>query len=582
VTKLREIYPLFLIIVGAVALKAVLLALDVVPFNSDEAVVALMARHILRGERPWFFYGQAYMGSLDAYLVAGAFRIWGERVLSVRVVQVALFVAVLVSGYPLALRFTGSRRVALVTVLLLAFPPVLLTLYTTASLGGYDEALLVGNLLLWWGHRLGWEDVRRWRLWLAWGGVAGLGFWAFGLTLVYLLPVALWLLWRLGAQFRPGQKPWWQGYLFAAMGFAVGSLPWWWGNLGRVSVAVAELSGSAVRSTVTPGGWLGNVGARALSFVILGLPALFGLRFPWSVAGPPLWLAVPVLALYLGALIYGLRRRTGATACSGVTVHLGAPPGFATPASAAWQAVAHQNRIHLRPNGGCKPPSSEIGERLRSGYLLLWGVCGTLFLGFILTPFGGDPSGRYFLPFYVPLFVFTADALVSLQEHVGRWAWALLGTVLAFHLVGTAQAAWTNPPGVTTQFEAITQVDHRYDAELIDFLRAHGGARGYGNYWVAYPIAFLSDEEIILVPRLPYKADLRYTSRDDRYAPYGEWVQTSSAVVYVTTNHPELDRLLRGRFAALGVDFREAQIGDYHIFYDLSRKVTPEELSLWG
>jgi hypothetical protein len=48
-----------------------------------------------------------------------------------------------------------------------------------------------------------------------------------------------------------------------------------------------------------------------------------------------------------------------------VTVHLGAPPGFATPASAAWQAIAHQDRIHLRQNGGCKPPLSEIGERLR-------------------------------------------------------------------------------------------------------------------------------------------------------------------------------------------------------------------------
>jgi hypothetical protein len=532
VTKLREVFPLLLIVVGAIALKAVLLALDVVPFNSDEAVVALMARHILRGERPWFFYGQAYMGSLDAYLVAGAFRIFGERVLLVRLVQVALFVAVLVSGYPLALRFTGSRQVALLVVLLLAFPPVLLTLYTTASLGGYGEALLVGNLLLWWGHRLGWEDARRRRLWLAWGGVAGVGFWAFGLTLVYLLPVALWLLWRLGAQFRSGQRQWWQGCLLVTVGFVVGSLPWWWGNLGRVSVAVAELSGSAVRSTVTPGGWLGNVGARALSFVILGLPALFGLRFPWGVAGPPLWLAVPVLALYLGALIYGLRRRTGASA--------------------------------------------------RTGYLLLWGVCGTLFLGFVLTPFGGDPSGRYFLPLYMPLFVFIADALVLLQKHVGRWTWALLGSVLAFNLVGTAQAALTNPPGVTTQFEAITQVDHRYDAELMDFLRTHGGVRGYGNYWVTYPIAFLSDEEIILVPRLPYKADLRYTSRDDRYAPYGEWAQTISAVVYVTTNHSELDCLLRERFAALGVNFHEAQIGDYHVFYDLSRKVTPEELSLWG
>ena len=156
----------------------------------------------------------------------------------------------------------------------------------------------------------------------------------------------------------------------------------------------------------------------------------------------------------------------------------------------------------------------------------------------------------------------------------------LLGAVLAFNLVGTAQAAFTNPPGITTQFEAITQVDHRYDAALIRFLRAHGGTRGYANYWVTYPIAFLSGEEIILVPRLPYKADLRYTSRDDRYAPYDELVEASPTVVYVTTNHPTLDGLLREQFTVLGVEFHEAQIGDYHVFYDLSRKVTPDELTL--
>jgi len=538
-TKLRELYPPIMVLIGAVALRAALLALDAVPFNADEAVVALMARHILQGERPLFFYGQAYMGSLDAYLIAGAFRLFGERVLSVRLVQVALFAVVLVTGYLVVLRFTDDRCIALLTMLLLAFPPVLLTLYTTATLGGYGEALLAGNLLLLWGFRLGREDTRRWELWLAWGLVAGLGFWAFGLTLVYLAPVTLWLLWRRG---RVGVRPW-RGYLLAALGFAVGSLPWWLGNLGRVDVAVAELLGKAVGSTATAGSFLGNVGMRTFNFFVLGLPALFGLRFPWGVEGPPLWLAVPVLALYLGALFRALRywpafTRAGSRGC-----------------------------YHL------------LTSSARS---LLWGVGVTLFLGFVLTPFGGDPSGRYFLPLFLPLFAFTADALTVVRERFGRWAWALLGAVLAFNLIGTAQAALTNPPGITTQFEAITQVDHRYDAELMDFLRAHGGTRGYANYWAAYPIAFLSGEEIILVPHLPYKADLRYTIRDDRYAPYRETVTASPAVVYITTNHPLLDGLLRERLRALGVSYAEAQVGDYHIFYDLSCKVTPDELGLPG
>jgi 4-amino-4-deoxy-L-arabinose transferase-like glycosyltransferase len=532
VTRLRGIGLLISILIGAIVLKAVLLVLDAVPFNSDEAVVALMARHILQGERPWFFYGQAYMGSLDAYLVAGAFWLFGEQVLSVRLVQVALYVAVLVTGYAVALRFTRARPAALLVALLMAFPPVLLTLYTTASLGGYGEALLVGNLLLWWGHRLGWEDARRWGLWLAWGLVAGLGFWAFGLTLVYLVPVGLWLCGRARCFLGSARYDVWQGFVLAILGFAVGGLPWWLGNLSRVDVAVAELFGTAVQSTATAGSLLSNVGLRVFNFVVLGLPALFGLRFPWGVAGPPLWLAVPVLALYLGALRYGLRRHADAVVCS--------------------------------------------------GYLLLWGVGATMFLGFVLTPFGGDPSGRYFLPLYLPLFVFVADGLLALQRRARHWAWLLLGAVLFFNLIGTAQAALTNPPGITTQFEAITQVDHRYDDELMDFLLTHDATRGYGNYWVTYPIAFLSEERIILVPHLPYKADLRYTSRDDRYRAYGEWVMASPTVVYVTTNHPVLDELLRERLRDLGVRHAERQIGDYRVFYDLSSKVLSKDLNLLG
>jgi len=523
-TNSRKIWPLVAILLGALTLKIVLLALDAVPFNSDEAVVALMARHILQGERPWFFYGQAYMGSLDAYLVAGAFALLGESVLAVRVAQVTLFAAVLLTGYLAAFELTGDRLTARLTALLLAFPPVLLTLYTTATLGGYGEALLTGNLLLWWGHRLGGEKTpKRW-LWLAWGLIAGLGFWAFGLTLVYLAPVALWLLWRSRLTFDVSR------FTLLALGLAVGSLPWWMGNLGQMETGVAELFGTAVNSTATAGSFLGNVGLRVFSFFVLGLPALLGLRFPWSVNGPPLWLAVLPLALYLGALGYALRRRAEAT--------------------------------------------------VRSGQLLLWGVCGALFFGFILTPFGGDPSGRYFVPLYLPLFIFAAQTLTALQKRVGRWAWGLLAVILIFNMVGTFQAAATNPPGITTQFEAITQVDHRYDAELIDFLKSHAGTRGYANYWVTYPISFLSGEEIILVPRLPYKVDLRYTPRDDRYAPYGELVAASSTAVYVTTNHPLLDGLLREQLTGLGVSYAEAQIGDYHVFYHLSRKVSPSELDI--
>jgi hypothetical protein len=131
----------------------------------------------------------------------GLERFWQRRRLSDGLlISAGLFAVTLCAAYAAGLRLVADRRTARLVVLLLAFPPVLLTLYTTVSLGGYNEVLLAGTLLIGWGHRLGWEDTRRWTLWLAWGLVAGLGFWVLGLVIVYVLPVALWLAWRLRAR----------------------------------------------------------------------------------------------------------------------------------------------------------------------------------------------------------------------------------------------------------------------------------------------------------------------------------------------------------------------------------------------
>jgi hypothetical protein len=180
----------------------------------------------------------------------------------------------------------------------------------------------------------------------------------------------------------------------------------------------------------------------------------------------------------------------------------------------------------------------------------------------------------------VPLTLGLGALLAQVRAARPGLALAALVTVLGYNLAGNAWAVAHTPPGMTTQFDPISQLEPNREQELIAFLEAHDGARGYSNYWVSFPIAFLSDERVLLSAELPYKTDLRYKPRDNRYAPYIEAVAASPAAVYVTTNHPQLDALLRGRLDALGVTFAEHQIGSYHIFYDLSRKVLPDELGL--
>jgi hypothetical protein len=209
----------------------------------------------------------------------------------------------------------------------------------------------------------------------------------------------------------------------------------------------------------------------------------------------------------------------------------------------------------------------------RADQALLAGVMLTLLLGFILTPFGADPSGRYFVPLVVPLSLFAAAMIVELRNNYGVLAYGLVVLLLIYHSWGTIQSALRFPPGITTQFYAPSQVDQRSLPDLMAFLRQHGETYGYTNYWVAYPLAFLSNEELIYLPSLPYHLDFRHTSRDDRYSPYRDQVAQ-------TTKHPALNDRLRQQFAAYGLTWQEAQIGDFTVFYALSTPLRPEQLGL--
>lgn len=226
-------------------------------FNSDEAIVALMARHILAGERPIFFYGQAYMGSLDGYLVAGGFLIFGQQVWVIRLIQLILYLGTIITTVLIGDVILGSFKTGLIAACLLAIPTVNVTFYTTASLGGYGEALLIGNLVLLLGYLL----VKKlnlapaqganagmtpfWVTGLLFGGLIGLGIWTNGLTLIYSIPSGAIFLWTI---FRNKNRLQWR-LLFGqtgevAAGFFLGSLPWWIYALQfGINRLILELSG---------------------------------------------------------------------------------------------------------------------------------------------------------------------------------------------------------------------------------------------------------------------------------------------------------------------------------------------------
>jgi hypothetical protein len=93
-------------------------------------------------------------------------------------------------------------------------------------------------------------------------------------------------------------------------------------------------------------------------------------------------------------------------------------------------------------------------------------------------------------------------------------------------------------------------------------------------------LAFLSQEEIVFLPRLPYHQDFRYTTRDDRYPPYREIVAAADQIAYITTRHPALEAYLVEQFVELDIEWQERKIGDYTLYYQLSAPVHVREIGL--
>lgn len=501
--------------------KLILLEDQAFPFNADEAIVGLMGRHILDGMRPIFFYGQAYMGALDAYLVAIGFRIFGSDVWVIRLVQTLLFLGISITTIQLSLRLHDNKRAALLSALLLAIPTVNFMLYTTVSLGGYGEALLIGNLLLLTTLTLmGTTKLRRY--YLIWGVLAGVGFWAFGLTVIYVFPCAVLLVASFMRNSRAGLP--WKNLGVLCTGLVIGSIPLliWVAN-NELGVLLQELFGSAIVGASSTN-YLRAIGLHLQNFVVFGPTVILGFRAPWSTEP----LALPLLPF---ALLFWFA----------VLVHI----------------ILRQRR--------------SLGIEVLS---LMGGVTLLLLVGFIVTPFGADPSGRYFLPLVIPLVILAGDFVFHPMVNLGKTArWILLAGVLGFNLCSTWQAASAQPDRISTQFDPVARVDHSQIDALIEFLESQGETRGYTNYWVAYPLAFHSDEALIFYPALPYHLDFRYTPRDNRYPEYQTMVNQSERVAFITTNHPALNEALRVSLEDLDTTWDEAIIGDYVIIYNLSERV---------
>jgi hypothetical protein len=174
----------------ATAFRAYLLRTVFANVDSDQAVLGIMAYHIQAGERPIFYYGQPYTGSLEAYAAAILFHLFGASDWTLRLPALACSVAFVGAVYGLGARLYGYR-IAVLAALFLALGPAILINWSTAAGANWSEVMLLGTALLW--LAVCYPDLRvlPTPAALVLGLLAGLGVWIQPLSIEYLIPVAV-------------------------------------------------------------------------------------------------------------------------------------------------------------------------------------------------------------------------------------------------------------------------------------------------------------------------------------------------------------------------------------------------------
>jgi 4-amino-4-deoxy-L-arabinose transferase-like glycosyltransferase len=430
---------------------------SVYDFNSDEAVNALVIKHMLEGREFSFFnWGTNYYGIVESLFAVPFVALFGYEPLAFKLSAVVGFLILQVSVFLLGLRLYGASAGIAAVAFLSVLSPMLIVWSTLAS-GGY--CLIVG-----WGtitalyalHLARRPSVARVA---ALGWLLGFGLYIYQLYVVYVatFAAALALVAACELALHGGRDR--ARHLLESFGaggvvklllaFAGGFVTGWGPTI------IAHLRGSAVSKQpsyrlAVPG----VVGNNVELLVHRCLPALFGVN-PFGMpellnrSGPsfPIWAEVCYLGFFGAAWLWGVRSVFG---------------------------------------------RDGRGVRLVAAALVLLPVVNVLL--FILSPNPQDTlSNRYLLPSLTSFMVLAGGMVVRIGGRSRVCALVLSCLVIVFGL--SKSVSWFVSQNYLNGSLRLVQKHEPLD-DVLELLRRERVRGAFGDYWTAYKATFLSREEI--------------------------------------------------------------------------------------
>jgi hypothetical protein len=426
-------------------------------FNSDEAVNALVIKHMIEGRGFSFFnWGATYYGIVEGLIAIPFIALLGYEPLAFKLSALLGFLILQVSVFLLGGRLFGTKAGIAAAAFLSVLSPMLIV-WSTLAAGGYCLIIGWGTITaLYASHFIQQPSVTRAAI-LGW--LLGFGLYIYQLYVVYIVAlaaaIAVVAAWEL--TLPDGRARLRQLYERFGTRRMLNSLLAFAGCfvLGWAPTIIAYLRGIGVSKQpsyrlATPG----VVAANVELLVHSCLPALFGVN-PFSVpqllnrSGPsfPVLLELCYLGFFGAAWLWGVR--------------------------SALRRDAH-------------------AERIVPAALALLPVINVLL--FILSPNPQDVlSHRYLLPSLMSLVVLAGGMVIRIPGRYRLFGVLLSCLVITFGL--SKSTAWlVSQKYLNPSLQLVRKPEPLND--VLDLLRREGVRGGFSDYWTAYKATFLSREEI--------------------------------------------------------------------------------------
>jgi hypothetical protein len=526
--KKEFIFLIFVVLLGA-AVRLDLLWANNFVIDADEAIVGLMAKHISEGATiPTFYYGQHYMGSLEALCVAGLFEIFGISNIALKIVPFAFSLLFIVLIYALT-KVSVNEGAARITALLCALPPSALLIWSSMARGGFIELMVIGvGSFLALAHWL-YRDKNNLSLICLQGFLLGLGWWVNNQIIYFMLPTALVVFCRIvfytDTSLSQRVKSVFRTGICGVLAWIVGGLPYWiynikndWPSLGMFSPAQSK-----------------DILKHLLGLLTQALPIIFGGSRFWQTQDfYPASIRI-VCLLYLGAFI----------------------------------ALLILRRRQIKEVILLKFDSQKFPEILIIFILLCSAV-------FAVSSFGWlSHAPRYLLPMYVgilPLLGLVLNAQVRKSRVVGSF---LIVIFLSINLLSTYFGGRAIPGEPIVYRGDRVAKDH---TEIITWLEQNNVAWIRTNYWIGYRLAFETNEKTkFLLVHEPIETRIKSWPLEA-----GQFDVHSFPVVAV----PSQAQYFREALQILNIKYKEEILSGYHVFHDLQfirtslAKVANSEINL--